>query len=36
VIIGGTYVASLFGTWGVTSSRPSNPALTPNTINVCP
>ena len=35
-IIGGMYVANRFNTGGLTSSRPSNPALTPRTINACP
>ena len=34
--IGGMYVANRFNTGGLTSSRRSNPALTPRTINVCP
>ena len=36
VLIGGIYLANRFGTGGLTSSRPSNPALTPRIINACP
>jgi hypothetical protein len=36
LVIGGMYVANRFNTGGLTSARPSNPALTPRTINVCP
>jgi hypothetical protein len=35
VIVGGMYLANRFGTGGITSSRPGNPALTPKIINVC-